>query len=95
MFNRILLPFRLFLFGLKNNALFGETMFIVMSKLLEYVLKVSLEDKPFSTNLMLGEGRIVSLWAYPGVGKNPVDRIHELLKEIDSLKELANTRRAK
>jgi hypothetical protein len=90
MLQRILLPFKLFWFGCHRAGLFGENTFISLSKLLEYILKVSIEDKPFLTHVTIGEKRIVSLWAYPGVSKNPIDRIAELLQEIEALKEMAN-----
>jgi hypothetical protein len=36
----------------------------------------------------MNDKRIVSFWMYPGFVKNPVDRITELLAEIEELKNL-------
>jgi hypothetical protein len=51
-------------------------------------LKVMEDDKPYTTHLMMGDKRIVSFWMYPGLSKNPTDRITELLNEIEALKEV-------
>ena len=83
---KLSLKWRLFLFCIRNQNLFAESMFANMSSLLEYIMKVAIEDKPFSTEIFLDGNKIVSLWAYPGVSKNPVDRISELLQEIEMLK---------
>ena len=79
---------KMFWFGLWHRELFDEHIFTTMSKLLEAALLVSTKDRPKVTHLFLNNKRIVSFWMYPGLSKNPVDRIQELLNEIDALKEI-------
>ena len=88
-FRRIELAFKLAWFGFCQPDLLGEQVFVTMSHLLQHALMVAKQDRPFTTHLMMGDKRIVSFWMYPGLSKNPVDRITELLSEIDALKEAA------
>lgn len=89
-FRRIELAFKLAWFGFCHPDLLGEQVFVTMGKLLEHAFNVAKQDRPFTTHLMMGGKRIVSFWMYPGLSKNPVDRITELLDEVDALKESAN-----
>ena len=86
---RFILGIKLFWFGVTKAELFSENVFNVMAKLFENVLMVAEKDKPFTTHLFINKDRIVSFWMYPGIHKNPTDRIVELLGEIDALKEVA------
>lgn len=86
---RVLYGFRLFWYGMTHYQLFELRMFTVMSKVMEAALKASSENRPYTTHLFLGEKRIVSLWMYPGMSTTPVDRIEELAKEVEALKEAA------
>lgn len=86
---RIILAIKLFWFGLKNPDLLSETVFINMAKMLEMALMVANKDKPYTCHLMLADKRLVSFWMYPGINKNPVDRITELIGEVEALKELS------
>jgi hypothetical protein len=89
LFNRILLAFKLFYFGFCHPDFLTERVFVVMAKFFELALMVVNKDKPFTTHLYMGEKRVVSFWMYPGLSKNPVDRIAELLSEVEALKEAA------
>lgn len=87
---RIKMAFKLFWFGLTHPELFiSETVFKNMASILEHTLMVSEKDRPFTTHLFLGKNRLVSFWMYPGLNKNPVDRITELIGEVEALKEVA------
>lgn len=87
-FRRFAIAFKLALFGFLHPELFAENIFVMMSGLLENCFKVVNEDKPYTTHLLMGDKRIVSFWMYPGLSKNPTDRIIELLNEINALKEI-------
>lgn len=80
----------MFWFVVKKPDIFNKTIFISMTRLFEYILKVSIENRPLSTYLLMGGERIVSLWAYPGTSKTPIDRIAELLEENEKLKRMVN-----
>ena len=86
---RITMAIRLFWFGLTHPDLFSESVFVAMAKILELAVLVTGKDKPFTTHLFLGKKRIASFWVYPGLNKNPVDRITELIGEVEALKEAA------
>jgi hypothetical protein len=88
-FRNIVCAFKMFWFGLWHPDFLNEQIFVAMSKLFEFTLEVSTKNRPFCTHLYMSDKRIVSLWAYPGISKNPVDRITELLREIDALMEAA------
>jgi len=89
LFRNIICAFKMFWFGLWHPDFLSEHIFVAMSKLFEFTLEVAKKDRPFCTHLYMDKHRIVSFWAYPGLSKNPVDRITELLSEIDALKEAA------
>lgn len=89
---RIIFAFKMFWFAFCQNDLFAEKIFVSMATLFENALKVMIDDKPHTTHLMMGDKRIVSFWMYPGMAKNPVDRINELLNEIDALKEVTGSK---
>lgn len=80
----------MFWIGFLNPEISTEQAFVNIAKLFECALKVANEDKPFITHLIMNDKRIVSFWMYPGLSKNPTDRITELNNEIESLKELIN-----
>jgi hypothetical protein len=90
---RLFIGIKLFWFGFTHPNLFSEMMFVNMAKILEHALMVATEGMPFTTHLFLDKKRIVSFWMYPGLNKNPVDRITELLGEIEALKEAAFEKR--
>ena len=72
--------------GFHKPDLFTQQIFVAFAQLFENALKVVEENRPYSTHLMMGDRRIVSFWMYPGLSKNPVDRITELVDEIEALK---------
>jgi hypothetical protein len=84
---RISSAFKLFLFGFYHPSFLNEQIFVTMAEFFEIAIKVATNDKPFTTHLYMWDKRIVSFWMYPGLAKNPVDRITELLHEIEGLKE--------
>lgn len=84
---RISLAFKMAWFGFCQPDFLTEQVFVCMAKMLEHAMMVANNDKPYTVHLMMGEKRIVSCWMYPGLSKNPIDRITELLNEIDELKE--------
>ena len=86
---RLFAGFRMFMLGLKHPDVLGEKTFKALAKILEMSLLCVDEEKPYCTHLFIGDSRIASLWIYPGLSKNPVDRISELLKEIEELKKIA------
>jgi len=88
MLRRILCGFKLFWFGIKSPDLFTERLFTVFAEMFEAAIETVNTNAPHVTHLSVGEKRIVSFWMYPGLSKNPVDRITELLEEIDVLKGL-------
>ncbi len=89
LFRKILCALKMFWFGFGRSDFLTEQIFVAMAKLFEYVLKCVNDDKPYCTHLYIDKRRIASLWVYPGLSKNPIDRIQELLGEIDKLKEVA------
>jgi hypothetical protein len=80
----------LFWFGLFNAEIFSVSMFKTLSKLLEYILKVAADNKPYFTQIGLvhtgHENAIVTIWASPKIGDSPLERIEELLRENQILK---------
>ena len=87
---RIKIALKLFWFGITNPEIFmSEQIFKIMAAILEHALNVADKDRPFTTHLFLADRRIVSFWMYPGLSKNPIDRIAELIDEIEELKEWA------
>ena len=89
LFRRISCAFNMFWFGFRHPDFLTEQTFVAMAKLFEHILKCANDDKPYQTHLFMGGHRIVSMWSYPGLSKNPIDRITDLLGEIDALKESA------
>lgn len=89
LFRKIACAFKMFWFGLTHSDFLTEQTFVAMAKLFEYILKCVNDDKPYCTHLYIDKHRIASLWVYPGLSKNPIDRIQDLLSEIDALKEAA------
>ena len=65
--------------------------FKMLGTLLELILKVANEHRPISTHLAFifpdkTEQAIVSLWAGPTLGADPILRIKELVEENNRLK---------
>lgn len=95
-FKRVIIGFRIGWWAFKNPATFAESNFKMLSKLLELILKVSVDGRHRMTHIAYvhpeeGEKQIVSIWAGAGIGADPVKRISELLEENSRLKiELAN-----
>ena len=83
---RIVCAFKMFWFGMRHGDVLTESAFNALAKLLDAAMFVANHDRPYTTHMMLGGKRIVSFWMYPGMAKNPVDRISELLNEVDALK---------
>ena len=88
-FHKITCAFKMFWFGFNHSDFLTEQAVVDMSKLFEYIFKCVNDDKPYCTHLYLGGHRIASLWVYPGLSKNPIDRIADLHSEIAALKEAA------
>ena len=86
-FRKITCAFKMFWFGFNHSDFLTEQSFVAMSKLFESIFKCVNDDKPYSAHLYLGKHRLASFWMYPGLSKNPIDRITDLLSEIDALKE--------
>jgi hypothetical protein len=80
----------MFWFGLYHVDLMTGPTLTAMAKLFEYILKCANDDKPYATHLYIGDNRVASMWIYPGIDKNPIDRITELRDEINALKEELN-----
>ena len=89
LFRKTICAFKMFWFGFTHPDFLTEQAFVAMSKLFELCFKCVNDDKPYCTHLYLGEHRIASLWIYPGLSKNPIDRIGDLQSEIAALKEAA------
>lgn len=69
----------------------NESIFQLMSQIMEFILKVAKEEKPYMCNFGIiqtdkKEHAIVSLWAGAGIGADPLLRIKELLDENQQLK---------
>lgn len=83
----------------KHPNVFNNDVFEMAGKLLEFVTKVAEEQRPYMTkfgiiNLKTKEKfEIVSIWAGPGIGADPYDRITELIKENSLLKETLGERK--
>jgi len=84
--NRFAMMFKMAWFGFCNPDLLTEQIFKVLAQMLEYAIKTLNSNHPYITHLQMNDKRIVSFWMYPGLEKNPTDRITELLTEIDELK---------
>lgn len=87
LFRKIICAFKMFWFGLHKTDFLDVQNVVAMSKLYEHILKTARDNKPYQTHLYIGGNRVVSLWAYPGLSKNPIDRITDLLSEVTVLKE--------
>jgi len=71
---------------MKNPVIFGSSNVGLLVKLFQFIFKVNEDNRPFATDICCGDNRLVSMWAYPGVGKTPIDRIDELMKENEYLR---------
>ncbi len=89
MLKRIILFFKMGWFGFCNPQLLTGEALTPMAKILELALTVTDSNCPRLTHLYMGYNRVASFWVYPGLSKNPVDRIDELVKEVDALKVAA------
>lgn len=89
LFRKITCAFKMFWLGFTHPDFLTEQAFVALSKLFEFMMQCVIDDKPYRTHLYLGDKRVASLWIYPGLSKNPTDRIEELLSEIAALKEAA------
>lgn len=71
----------------------GEKMFIMLSDLLQLILKVSFEDKHYMTEIVITNPDtkalqpIVYIWAGAGINAEPLKRIQELVEENRALKD--------
>jgi hypothetical protein len=92
LFLKITCAFKMFWFGFGHSDFLTEQTLTVMARLFDHIMKTVNDDKPYCTHLYISEHRIASLWSYPGLSKNPIDRITELLSEITALKEAAQLR---
>jgi hypothetical protein len=87
LFRKMFSALKMFCFGWQQTDLLTEQAFVAMSKLFEHIFQCVNDDRPYSTHLYLGGKRVASMWMYPGLSKNPIDRITDLLSEIAELKE--------
>ena len=87
LFRKITCAFKMFWFGFVHSDFLTEQTVVAMAKLFEFMMQCVTEDKPYSTHLYFSKKSIASLWIYPGLSKNPIDRIDDLHSEIDALKE--------
>jgi hypothetical protein len=81
LFRKIVCAFKLFWLGFTHPDFLTEQTIVAMSKIFEFMMQCVTEDKPYCTHLYLGQKRVASLWIYPGLSKNPTDRIQDLLSE--------------
>ncbi len=89
LFRKMTCAFKMFWFGFTHPDLLTKQAFVAMSKLFELCFKCDNDDKPYCAQLYFGGRRIASLWIYPGLSKNPIDRIRDLQREIAALREAA------
>jgi hypothetical protein len=87
-FYKLINSLKLFWVALTHPEPLSADMFMNMLKMHEFAITVASEKSPRVTHLYMNKQRIVSFWMYPGLSKNPTDRIAELLEEIESLKEV-------
>ena len=72
---------------------FSGNMFEMLSNLLQLIMKVSIEDKHYMTEIVVTNPQtnakqpIVRIWAGAGINAEPLKRIKELIEENDLLKE--------
>lgn len=78
---------KIFFICLFHKEKMSGEMFENLFKLHEILLKTAMYNKPYRSAVYMNDNRIVSLWMYPGISKNPVDRIEELIKENEKLRE--------
>ena len=77
----------------KNPDVFGVNVFKMLGDLLNLILKVSVEDRHYMTEIIVTNQRtgvkqpIVHIWAGAGIMAEPTKRIQELLEENAMLKE--------
>lgn len=88
LFLRVLYGMKLFWYGVVHYDLFAMTTFTGMAGILEMALKTAADNKPYITHLFMGKTRVVSFWTYPGIEKNPTDRITELVNELEATREM-------
>ena len=71
----------------------AEKMFVMLSDLLQLILKVSFEDKHYMTQVVITNPDtkalqpIVYIWAGAGINAEPLKRIQELVEENNALKD--------
>lgn len=85
-FIKLLNSLKLFWVALTHPEPLSADMFMNMLKMNEMALLVAEVNSPRITHLYMNKNRIVSFWMFPGLSKNPTDRITELLDEIEALK---------
>lgn len=78
---------RLFFVCLFHKEKISAEMFENLFKLHEKLLKTATDDKLYRSEVYMNGNRIVSFWMYPSISKNPIDRIAELIKENEELKD--------
>ena len=72
---------------------FAEKMFVMLNDLLQLILKASLEDRHYMTQVIITNPDtralqpIVYIWAGAGINADPLKRIQELVEENNALKE--------
>ena len=90
LFPRVKAFFKLGYWAFQNPHTLNESIFKLLGKLFEFIMKVANEKKPYMTHIAFihpeGEKNIVSLWAGAGVGADPLKRIRELIEENEILK---------
>lgn len=87
LFRKIICALKMLWFGFHKADFLVEQNFVAMATLYEHIIKTVTDDRPYQTHLFINNNRVASLWCYPGLSKNPTDRITELLSEITALKE--------
>lgn len=78
---------KLFFVCLFHEEKISAEMFVNLFELHKKLLKTAKDNRAYRSAVYMNGNRIVSIWMYPGLSKNPVDRIEELIKENEELKE--------
>lgn len=87
---KVKMSIRMAVWSYKHPDTLNESIFIMLGQLLEFIFKVSIEQKPYMTSVLIKcddeKKEIVSLWAGAGIGAEPIKRIQELKEENELLK---------
>jgi hypothetical protein len=91
---RFINAFKMFYWAIANPQVMQVHNFKMLSGLLELILKVANENRPYATKLAMvhpdpkePDLEVVSIWAGAGRGADPMKRIEELLEENSKLRE--------